>query len=116
MYLSPEARRLLDDVRGAHERLIAHFNAVDSDRERFRGVYEALQSALADVDDARLRHAIDGDRSPAEVLVHVAEHDHKIEEAERLGMAHMIEHGLGHAQALQAALGEGVAPARTTRS
>lgn len=100
MYLSPEAQRLLEDVRGAHMRLIAHFNADDAHRRAFRAVYEALESAVGDYDDARL-NAADGDAwSPARVLVHLAEHDHQIEEASKRGIEHMIEHGLEHARAL----------------
>jgi hypothetical protein len=100
MYLSPEAKRLLDDVRGAHEQLIAHTNASEAHRRAFRAVYEALESALGDVDDALLVESIDGGWSPAEVLVHVAEHDQGLEEASRRGVEHMIEHGLEHARGL----------------
>jgi hypothetical protein len=103
MYLSPEARRLLDDVRGAHERLIAHFNATDDERQGFRAVYDELESALADLDETRLREPIEDGRSGAEILVHIAEHDHKVEEAQRRGLAHMVEHGMRHARALHVA-------------
>ncbi len=100
MYLSPESQRLLDDVRGAQQRLIDHFRADEAHRRGFRAVYEAFESALGDVDEARLTAAIDGGWSPAEVLVHVAEHDQQIEEATRRGIEHMIEHGLEHARSL----------------
>ena len=100
MYLSPEAQRLLEDVRRAHARLIEHFSADEAHRRGFRAVYEALESALGDLDDAHLIQPVDGDWSPAEVLVHVAEHDHKVEEATREGVEHMIEHGLDHARNL----------------
>jgi hypothetical protein len=100
MYLSPEAQRLLEDVRRAHEQLIEHFAASDAHRRALRAVYEALESALGDVDEQRLIASIDGGWSPAEVLVHVAEHDQQIEEASRRGVEHMIEHGLEHARSL----------------
>ncbi len=100
MYLSPEAQRLLADVRGSHERLIAHARAGDAHRRAFRAVYEALESALGDADDGHLNRAIDGGWSPAEVLVHLAEHDQQFEEADRRGIEHMIEHGLEHARGL----------------
>jgi hypothetical protein len=100
MYLSPEAKRLLDDVRLAHERLLEHFQAVDAQRRAFRAVYEALESALGDLDDELLVRSVDGEWSPAEVLVHLAEHDHGVEEADRRGIEHMIEHGLEHARGL----------------
>lgn len=100
MYLSPEAQRLLEDVRRAHEQLIAHFNGRETHRRAFRAVYEALESALGDVDDAHLVAPIGDGWSPAEVLVHVAEHDRKIEEATRRGIEHMVEHGLEHARGL----------------
>ena len=100
MYLSPEAKRLLDDVRRAHERLIAHFHAGDAHRRAFRAVYESLESALGDLDDDQLVRSPDGEWSPAEVMVHLAEHDQGIEEAARRGIEHMIEHGLDHARGL----------------
>jgi hypothetical protein len=100
MYLSPEAQRLLDEVRRAHEQLISHFGADEAHRRAFRAVYEAFESALGDIDDGRLLRSVDGEWSAAEVLVHVAEHDHKVEEAARRGIEHMIEHGLDHARGL----------------
>ena len=100
MYLSPEAKRLLDDVRGAHEQLMSHFGADETHRRAFRAIYEALESALGDVDDAHLNAPIDDGWSPARILVHLAEHDQGIEEASRRGVEHMIEHGLEHARSL----------------
>lgn len=100
MYLSPEAQRLLEDVRRAHAKLIEHFTAGEAHRRGFRAVYEALESALGDVDDAHLVASVDGGWSPAEVLVHIADHDHKVEEASRRGIEHMVEHGLEHARDL----------------
>jgi hypothetical protein len=100
MYLSPEAKRLLDDIQASHQRLIAHFDASDAERRAFRAIYEAFESALGDIDDGHLVAPVDGGWSPAEVLVHVAEHDQKIEEASRRGIEHMIEHGLEHARSL----------------
>ncbi|MEX2246782.1 MAG: hypothetical protein WEC75_08850 [Dehalococcoidia bacterium] len=100
MYLSPEAQRLLEDVRRAHEGLITHFGADESHKRAFRAVYEALESALGDVDDAHLVAPVRGGWSPAAVLAHLAEHDHGIEEATRRGLEHMVEHGLEHARSL----------------
>jgi hypothetical protein len=100
MYLCPEAQRLLEDVRRAHEQLMAHAAAGDAHRRAFRAIFEALESALGDLDEARLLAPIEGGWSAAEVLVHLAEHDHRIEEAARRGIEHMIEHGLDHARSL----------------
>jgi mannose/cellobiose epimerase-like protein (N-acyl-D-glucosamine 2-epimerase family) len=100
MYLSPEAERLLDEVRHAHEGVISHFNADEAHRRGFRAVYEALESACGDLDDAQLQAPIDGGWSAARVLVHLAEHDQRLEEAAQRGIEHMIEHGLEHARGL----------------
>lgn len=100
MYISPEAQRLLEDVRRAHMQLIDHFRADESHRRAFRAIYEALESAVGDLDDARLNANHGDEWSPARVLVHLAEHDHQIEEASKRGVEHMIEHGLEHARAL----------------
>lgn len=101
MYISPEAGRLLQDVENAHRELIEHFAADEAHRRGFRAVYEALESAVGDVDDAHLDAAgADGGWSPARILLHVAEHDRQIEEAARRGVEHMIEHGLEHARSM----------------
>ena len=100
MYLSPEAKRLLEDLHDAHEQLMAHFGADEAHRRAFRAIYEALESALGDVDDVQLDAQINGGWSRAQILVHLAEHDHGIEEATRRGIEHMIEHGLEHARSL----------------
>ena len=102
MYLSPEAQRLLDDVRHAQERLIAHVGADEAHRRAFRAVYEALESAVGDLPEARFEAPLDGAGgwSAARVLVHLAEHDQQMEEASRRGIEHMIEHGLEHARSL----------------
>ncbi len=100
MYLSPEAQRLLEDVRRAHMKLIEHFRADEAHRRAFRAVYEALESAVGDLEDARLNADHGEEWSPARVLVHLAEHDHQIEEASKRGIEHMIEHGLEHARSL----------------
>ncbi|MDP9237854.1 MAG: hypothetical protein M3P30_10765 [Chloroflexota bacterium] len=100
MYLTPEAQRLLEDLRHAHEQLIVHFDAGEPQRRGLRAVYEALESALGDMDEQRLDAPIDGGWSPARVMVHLAEHDQQIEEATREGIEHMIEHGLEHARSL----------------
>jgi hypothetical protein len=101
MYISPEAQRLLSDVEHAHRALIEHFRAGEAYRRGFRAVYEALESAVGDLDAEHLeRAAEDGGWSPARILVHVATHDQQIEEATRRGLEHMIEHGLEHAGSL----------------
>jgi len=101
MYLSPEAERLLRDIEHAHRELMAHFGAGDAHRRGFRAVYEALESAVGDVDAAHLEAGgADGGWSPAQILVHVATHDQHVEEAARRGIEHMIEHGLEHARSL----------------
>ena len=101
MYVSPEARRRLEDIREAHEALLGHIAAGDAHRHAFRAVYEALESAIADVEDAELdASAADGGWSPMRVLMHLAEHDRQIEEARERGIEHMIEHGLEHARDL----------------
>jgi len=100
MYLSPEAQRLLDDVRRAHETLLAHFGAGDAHRRAFRAVYAVLESALGDVTVGELREPVDGGWSRGQVLVHLAERDEKIEEARERGIEHMIEHGLEHGRDL----------------
>jgi len=111
MYLSPEAQRLLEDVRRAHEQLIGHFHGGETHRRAFRAVYEALEAALGDIDDGHLVRPISGGWSPAEILVHLAEHDRRIEEATRRGIEHMVEHGLEHARALWLARLPSEAPA-----
>ncbi len=100
MYIHPEAQRLLEDIHRAHEQLMAHFHTDEAHRRAFRAVYEALESAVGDVDEAHLQAPIDGGWSPARILVHLAEHDQGIEEASRRGVEHMIEHGLEHARNL----------------
>ena len=108
MYLSPEAQRLLEDVRRAHEQLIEHFHMDETHRRAFRSVYEALESAVGDIDELGLNEPLEpGGWSPARVLVHLAEHDRKIEEAHERGVVHMIEHGLEHARPLWLARGTG---------
>jgi len=100
MYLNPESQRLLDDLRRSQERLIAHFGAGEAHRRGFRAVYQALESALGDMDEPRLLASVSRGWSPAEVVVHVTEHDEQIEDASRRGLEHMIEHGLEPARSL----------------
>jgi hypothetical protein len=110
MYLSPEAQRLLDDVRRAHEQLIEHFSADERHRRAFRSVYEALESAVGDIDEQGLNEPLEpGGWSAARVLVHLAEHDRQIEEAHERGLVHMVEHGLDHARAIWLAHAPGTA-------
>jgi len=98
MLLTPMAARLLADLEGAHKALIEHAGATQPLRHGFRAVYEAVSAALGDLDDARLVAAPAADAwSMAEVVEHVAEHDRKYRELERLGLAHYVEHGLEHA-------------------
>jgi hypothetical protein len=105
VYLHPEAQRLLEDIRRAHEQLMAHFRTNEAHRRAFRAVYQALESAVGDVDGVHLQTPIEGGWSPARILVHLAEHDQGIEEATRRGVEHMIEHGLEHARDLWRARG-----------
>jgi hypothetical protein len=101
MYIAPEAERLLHDIERAHRKLLQHFNAGESQRRGFRAVYEALESAVGDMDEAHLETpARDGGWSPARILLHIATHDQQIEEASRRGLEHMIHHGLEHASSL----------------
>jgi hypothetical protein len=101
MYISPEAARLLHDVEHAHRQLIEHFAADEAHKRGFRAVYEALESAIGDMDEDHIEAAApDGGWSPARILLHIATHDQQIEEATRRGLEHMIEHGLEHARSL----------------
>jgi hypothetical protein len=100
MYLSPEAQRALEEIRGAHERLIARFGSGEAHRRAFRAVYEAIESAVAGLSEEQFEAPIDGGWSRAQILVHLREHDQQIEEASREGIEHMIEHGLEHARSL----------------
>jgi len=101
MYIAPEAGRLLHDIEHAHRQLLQHFNGRESHRRGFRAVYEALESAVGDMDEAHLEAPADGGGwSPARILLHLATHDQQIEEASRRGLEHMIEHGMEHASSL----------------
>jgi hypothetical protein len=101
MYISPEAARLLHDIENAHLQLLEHFHAGEAHRRGFRAVYEALESAIGDIDDEQLEAAAsDGGWSRARILLHITEHDQGIEEASRRGIEHMIEHGMEHARSL----------------
>ncbi|MEX2225827.1 MAG: hypothetical protein WEB52_05185 [Dehalococcoidia bacterium] len=101
MYISPEAERLLHDIEHAHRQLLQHFHGDESHLRGFRAVYEALESAVGDMDEAHLEAAAaDGGWSPARILLHIATHDQQIEEATRRGLEHMVEHALEHASSL----------------
>ncbi len=100
MYLSPEAQRLLADVEQAHHSLIVHFGATEDVRRGLRAVHQALAAAVSGVSEQALLASRGGQWSIAQVLVHVAEHDHKFEEAHRRGLDHFVEHGLEHARQL----------------
>lgn len=98
MLLTPMAARLLADLEGAHKALIDRAAADQPLRHGFRAVYEAVSAALGEVGDDQLVAAPAADAwSMAEVVEHVAEHDRKYLELERLGLAHYVEHGLEHA-------------------
>lgn len=101
MYIAPEAERLLHDIEHVHRQLLDHFNGGESHRRGLRAVYEALESAVGDLDEASLEApADDGGWSAARILLHVATHDQQIEEAARRGLEHMIAHGMEHASSL----------------
>lgn len=100
MYLSPEAQRLLEDVEQAHQGLVRHFSAPDDVRRGLLAVREALAAAVSEVSEHELVASRGGEWSMAEVLVHVARHDHQYEEAHRRGLGHFVEHGLEHARQL----------------
>lgn len=100
MYLSPEAQRLLQDVEQAHHGLIRHFDASEDVRRGLLAVRDAFAAALMGVSERALLSSRDGEWSMAEVLVHIARHDHQLEEAHRRGLAHFVEHGLEHARQL----------------
>ncbi len=100
MYVSPEAQRLLEDVERAHQGLLGHFSAPDDIRRGLLAVRDALAAAVCGVSERDLVAAHGNEWSMAEVLVHVARHDHQYEEAHRRGLAHFVEHGLEHARQL----------------
>lgn len=100
MYLSPEAERLLADVEQAHQRLIRDFGAPEEVRRGLLSVRDALAAAVSGVSERDLLTSRGDEWSMAQVLVHVARHDHQYEEARRRGLLHFVEHGLEHARQL----------------
>ena len=110
MYLSPEAQRLLADVEQAHQGLIRHFSAPDDVRRGLLAVREALAAAVSGVSERDLVTSHGDAWSMAQVLVHVARHDHQYEEAHRRGLGHFVEHGLEHARQLWLLRDAGSAP------
>ena len=94
----PLALRLLDAVRDAQAALIAHADAGDAAQAGLCGLCATFASGLDGLSEEQILHTPSPDEwSIAEVLEHVAEHDGKFEELERLGFDHYIEHGLEHA-------------------
>jgi hypothetical protein len=114
MLLTPMAARLLGDVEASHKALITHCGAEEPVRRGFAAVYDAIAAALGEIGDDRLIASPSAEEwSMAEVVEHVAEHDRKYLELERLGIEHYVEHGLEHALQLWKLRGEhaGAAPA-----
>jgi hypothetical protein len=98
MYLSPRAKRLLDDIEQSHRALIGWAKAEESTRRGFRAVYEAFEAGMVDISEDQLIEAPSAEEwSIAEVAEHVAEHDRKYLELDRHGVGHYVEHGLEHA-------------------
>jgi hypothetical protein len=100
VYLSPEAQRLLADVEQAHQGLIRDFAAPEDVRRGLLAVRDALAAAVSGVSERDLVTTRGDQWSMAQVLVHVARHDHQYEEAHRRGLIHFVEHGLEHARQL----------------
>jgi hypothetical protein len=98
MYLSPRAKRLLDDIEQSHRALIDWATADDRVRRGFRAVYEAFEAGMVDISEDQLIEAPSAEEwSMAEMVEHVAEHDRKYLELDRHGVNHYVEHGLEHA-------------------
>jgi hypothetical protein len=98
MYLSPRAKRLLDDMELSHRALIEWAKADESGRRGFRAVYEAFEAGMAEIGEDQLIQSPSAEEwSMAEVAEHVAEHDRKYLELDHHGLSHYVEHGLEHA-------------------
>ena len=98
MYLSPRAKRMLDDIEQSHRALIDWAKADEAGRRGFRAVYEAFEAGMVDIDEHQLILAPSAEEwSMAEVAEHVAEHDRKYLELDQHGLGHYVEHGLEHA-------------------
>ena len=94
----PLAARLLVRVQAAHAELIEHTGADEAARRALLALHEALAAGLAGLDEESLLATPSPEEwSMAEVIEHIAEHDRKYEEFQRLGLDHYIEHGLEHA-------------------
>ena len=92
------AERLLRDVQQSHAALIAHTDAVEAARQGLHAVAQALAAGLAGLSEEQVLATPSPEEwSMAEVMEHVAEHDRKYVEFERLGIDHYVEHGLEHA-------------------
>ncbi len=117
---SPIAARLLRDVRTAQTALAAHAGAGGATRDGLEALAALLTAGVAGLSDEQVLAAPAPEEwSMAEVLDHVAEHDRELDEYQRLGIDHYIEHGLEHALQLWRLRtlgtgspgGDGVAPA-----
>ena len=98
MYLSPRAKRLLDDIEQSHRALIEWAKADEGGRRGFRAVYEAFEAGMVDLNEDQLIQAPSAEEwSIAEGAEHVAEHDRKYLELDRHGLGPYVEHGLEHA-------------------
>src|SRR6266571_6089074 len=101
MDLCPTALRLLEDLDSSHEALIDRTGASEPERNGFRAVYDAIAAALVGVSEADLARSPSPEEwSMAEVVEHVAEHDHQYVELVGQGLRHYLEHGLEHAMQL----------------
>lgn len=95
---SPLATQLLGEVRQAHADLVARTTAAEPARRGLCALVEALSAGLADLtEDDILATPSPEEWSMAEVMEHIADHDRKYAELERLGLDHYVEHGLEHA-------------------
>ena len=92
------AERLLRDVRQSHAALVAHTDAGEAARQGLHAVAQALAAGLSGLSEEQILATPSAEEwSMAEVMEHVAEHDRKYVEFERLGIDHYVEHGLEHA-------------------
>jgi hypothetical protein len=95
---SARAGQLLEAIAEAHDRLCARAEADAASARALRAVHEAFAAAFdGTAEEILLTPPGAEEWSMAEVAEHVAEHDGKYVELERLGIAHYVEHGLEHA-------------------
>jgi hypothetical protein len=99
--IAPTAARLLQELEAAHRALSERAAAGEPERRGFSAIYMAMESALAGLSEIELvRSPSPEEWSMAEVVEHVAEHDHKYVELAGQGLHHYVEHGLEHAMQL----------------